>query len=103
VAVPEVVRRATPSPGSSGQACSATVDGTDAAAVEAAVAAAGSGTVCFPAGRYEGPFAASVAGQTWRLADGATLALITHDPQIAGGFPRQLQMRDGEIVGDVRR
>jgi putative ABC transport system ATP-binding protein len=36
-------------------------------------------------------------------ADGATLALITHDPQIAGEFPRQLQMRDGEIVGDVRR
>ncbi|MGZ4254211.1 MAG: ABC transporter ATP-binding protein, partial [Solirubrobacteraceae bacterium] len=35
--------------------------------------------------------------------DGATLALITHDPQIAGEFPRQLQMRDGEIVGDLRR
>ena len=50
MAVPEVVRRATPSPGSSGQACSATVDGTDAAAVDAAVDAAGSGTVCFPAG-----------------------------------------------------
>jgi putative ABC transport system ATP-binding protein len=36
-------------------------------------------------------------------ADGATLALITHDPQIAAQFPRQIQMRDGEIVGDVRR
>jgi putative ABC transport system ATP-binding protein len=36
-------------------------------------------------------------------ADGATLALITHEPQIAGEFPRQLQMRDGEIVGDIRR
>jgi putative ABC transport system ATP-binding protein len=35
--------------------------------------------------------------------DGATLALITHDPQIAGEFPRQLQMRDGEIVGDVQQ
>ena len=36
-------------------------------------------------------------------AEGATLALITHDAQIAGGFPRQLQMRDGEVVGDLRR
>jgi putative ABC transport system ATP-binding protein len=33
-------------------------------------------------------------------AEGATLALITHDAQIAGSFPRQIQMRDGEIVRD---
>ncbi len=32
--------------------------------------------------------------------EGATLVLITHDEQIASGFPRRLQMRDGEIVGD---
>ncbi|MEA2197281.1 MAG: putative transport system ATP-binding protein [Solirubrobacteraceae bacterium] len=36
-------------------------------------------------------------------AEGATLALITHDESIAAGFPRRLQMRDGEIVGDERR
>lgn len=36
-------------------------------------------------------------------SDGATLVLITHDERIAGGFPRRLQMRDGEIVGDERR
>jgi putative ABC transport system ATP-binding protein len=36
-------------------------------------------------------------------AEGATLALITHDEQIAGTFPRRIQMRDGEIVGDERR
>jgi putative ABC transport system ATP-binding protein len=36
-------------------------------------------------------------------ADGATLALITHEHQIAEGFPRQIQMRDGEIVEDERR
>jgi putative ABC transport system ATP-binding protein len=37
------------------------------------------------------------------LADeGATLVLITHDEQIAGGFRRRLQMRDGEIVDDRR-
>ncbi|HUE28370.1 MAG TPA: ABC transporter ATP-binding protein [Solirubrobacteraceae bacterium] len=35
--------------------------------------------------------------------DGATLVLITHDDQIAAGFPRRIQMRDGEIVGDERR
>jgi putative ABC transport system ATP-binding protein len=33
-------------------------------------------------------------------ADGATLALITHDERIAQTFPRRIQMRDGEIVGD---
>jgi putative ABC transport system ATP-binding protein len=32
--------------------------------------------------------------------DGATLVLITHDQSIAEGFPRRIQMRDGEIVGD---
>lgn len=30
--------------------------------------------------------------------DGATLLLITHDAQVAGSFPRQIQMRDGQIV-----
>jgi putative ABC transport system ATP-binding protein len=34
-------------------------------------------------------------------ADGATLVLITHDQGIAGGFPREIHMRDGEIVEDV--
>ena len=36
-------------------------------------------------------------------AEGATLVLITHDEKIAGTFPRRLQMRDGEIVGDEQR
>jgi putative ABC transport system ATP-binding protein len=36
-------------------------------------------------------------------AEGATLALITHDDHIAQTFPRRLQMRDGEIVEDERR
>jgi putative ABC transport system ATP-binding protein len=34
--------------------------------------------------------------------DGATLVLITHDERIAETFGRRLQMRDGEIVADVR-
>jgi putative ABC transport system ATP-binding protein len=36
-------------------------------------------------------------------SDGASLVLITHDEKIAGTFPRRIQMRDGEIVGDERR
>jgi putative ABC transport system ATP-binding protein len=36
-------------------------------------------------------------------SEGATLALITHDEHIAATFPRRLQMRDGEIVGDERQ
>jgi putative ABC transport system ATP-binding protein len=36
-------------------------------------------------------------------SDGATLVLITHDAEIAAGFPRRIQMRDGEIVGDERQ
>ncbi len=35
--------------------------------------------------------------------EGATLALITHDEHIAQTFPRRIQMRDGEIVGDERQ
>jgi putative ABC transport system ATP-binding protein len=35
--------------------------------------------------------------------DGATLVLITHEEEIAAGFPRRIQMRDGEIVSDERR
>jgi putative ABC transport system ATP-binding protein len=32
--------------------------------------------------------------------EGATLVLITHEESIATGFPRRIQMRDGEIVSD---
>jgi putative ABC transport system ATP-binding protein len=34
--------------------------------------------------------------------DGATLVLITHEQQIAESFPRQLIMRDGEVMVDER-
>jgi putative ABC transport system ATP-binding protein len=36
-------------------------------------------------------------------SEGSTLVLITHDERIAATFPRRIQMRDGEIVGDERR
>ncbi len=35
--------------------------------------------------------------------EGATLVLITHDERIADAFPRQLVMRDGELVTDEAR
>ena len=35
--------------------------------------------------------------------DGATLVLITHEDAIAAGFPRRIEIRDGEIVTDERR
>ncbi|WP_329443295.1 ABC transporter ATP-binding protein [Streptomyces sp. NBC_01426] len=34
-------------------------------------------------------------------ADGATIAVITHDQEIAASLPRQVRIRDGEIVADV--
>jgi putative ABC transport system ATP-binding protein len=36
-------------------------------------------------------------------AGGATLMLITHDEEVAETFPRRIQMRDGELVGDERQ
>ena len=36
-------------------------------------------------------------------SEGATLVLITHEESIAAGFPRRIQMRDGEIAADERR
>jgi putative ABC transport system ATP-binding protein len=36
-------------------------------------------------------------------SEGAVLVLITHDEKIAATFPRQIQMRDGQIVGDELR
>jgi putative ABC transport system ATP-binding protein len=35
-------------------------------------------------------------------ADGATIAIITHDRDLARALPRQVEMRDGLIVGDTR-
>jgi putative ABC transport system ATP-binding protein len=54
-----------------------------------------------PTGNLDSKSGAEVVSLLHELAsDGATLVLITHDPNIAGSFPRQIQMRDGEIVGD---
>ena len=36
-------------------------------------------------------------------ADGATIAVVTHDQAIAGRMPRQLEMLDGQITADTAR
>ena len=56
-----------------------------------------------PTGNLDSRSGGEVIGLLHELAaDGATLVLITHDEKIAAGFPRRVQMRDGEIVGDDR-
>ncbi|HEY3726752.1 MAG TPA: ABC transporter ATP-binding protein [Solirubrobacteraceae bacterium] len=56
-----------------------------------------------PTGNLDSTSGGDVVSLLHRLAaDGATLGLITHDESIASGFPRRLQMRDGEIVADER-
>ena len=56
-----------------------------------------------PTGNLDSKSGAEVLALLHQLAaDGATLVLITHDEHIAEGFPRRIQMRDGEIVGDER-
>ncbi|HUY60035.1 MAG TPA: ABC transporter ATP-binding protein [Solirubrobacteraceae bacterium] len=56
-----------------------------------------------PTGNLDSKSGAGVLDVLHELgSDGATLVLITHDEHIAGGFPRRLHMRDGEIVEDER-
>lgn len=110
VAVPSIERRVTPSPTVvPADGCNATVDGGTAAAVAAAVESAGAGTVCFPAGRYEGAFEATVASQTWRLAEGAilagTIAIQATDVWIEGGtveLPTADQWGEGVSINEDR-
>jgi putative ABC transport system ATP-binding protein len=55
-----------------------------------------------PTGNLDSKSGGEVIGLLHRLAsEGATLVLITHDERIASGFPRRIQMRDGEIVADT--
>jgi putative ABC transport system ATP-binding protein len=57
-----------------------------------------------PTGNLDSKASAEVVALLHGLArDGATLVLITHDGNIARGFDRRIQMRDGEIVSDERQ
>ncbi|HUA06055.1 MAG TPA: ABC transporter ATP-binding protein [Solirubrobacteraceae bacterium] len=56
-----------------------------------------------PTGNLDSKSGAEVVALLHQLAsEGSTLVLITHDANIAASFPRQIHMRDGEIVGDDR-
>jgi len=57
-----------------------------------------------PTGNLDSKSGQEVLALLHQLAsEGATLALITHDNEIAESFPRQIRMLDGEIVADERR
>ncbi len=57
-----------------------------------------------PTGNLDQTSGREVIGLLHELAsEGATLVLITHDPDIAATFHRQVQMRDGEIVADAEQ
>jgi putative ABC transport system ATP-binding protein len=57
-----------------------------------------------PTGNLDSKASAEVVALLHGLSsDGATLVLITHDENIAGGFVRRIHMRDGEIVSDERQ
>jgi putative ABC transport system ATP-binding protein len=57
-----------------------------------------------PTGNLDSKSGGEVIGLLHGLAsEAATLVLITHEADIAAGFPRRIEMRDGQIVSDHRR
>jgi putative ABC transport system ATP-binding protein len=57
-----------------------------------------------PTGNLDSKSGAGVLELLHELSEsGATLVLITHDANIATGFPRELRMYDGELIADQRR
>jgi putative ABC transport system ATP-binding protein len=55
-----------------------------------------------PTGNLDSATGAGVLGLLEELhAEGGTIAVITHDPAIAGRLPRRVDLRDGRIEGDV--
>ena len=54
-----------------------------------------------PTGNLDSKSGVGVVELLHQLAtDGATLVLITHNPNIAATFPRRIEMGDGEVVSD---
>lgn len=55
-----------------------------------------------PTGNLDSRTGAEIVALLRKLnADGSTLVVITHDADLAQSFPRQVHMRDGEIVSDT--
>jgi putative ABC transport system ATP-binding protein len=56
-----------------------------------------------PTGNLDSATGAAILGLLHQLhADGATIAVITHDRDLAAGMPRRVEMLDGRIVSDTR-
>jgi putative ABC transport system ATP-binding protein len=57
-----------------------------------------------PTGNLDSKSGTEVLSLLHELAgEGATLVVITHDQDVADGFARRIQMRDGQMIGDERR
>jgi putative ABC transport system ATP-binding protein len=57
-----------------------------------------------PTGNLDSKTSAAVVELLRGLNDaGMTLVVITHDLEVAGRFPRQVELRDGKVVNDERR
>jgi putative ABC transport system ATP-binding protein len=55
-----------------------------------------------PTGNLDSATGASILGLLRELnAEGVTIGVITHDPAIGGGLPRQVELLDGRVVRDT--
>jgi putative ABC transport system ATP-binding protein len=54
-----------------------------------------------PTGNLDSASGAAIMGLLFDLhAAGATIAVITHDRDLAARFPRRIEMLDGQVVSD---
>jgi putative ABC transport system ATP-binding protein len=54
-----------------------------------------------PTGNLDSVAGAAIISLLHELNDqGATLVIVTHDPQVAAACPRRVELRDGQVVGD---
>jgi putative ABC transport system ATP-binding protein len=54
-----------------------------------------------PTGNLDSAAGVAVVGLLRELhAGGATVVVITHNQEIAGGFPRCIELRDGRVIGE---
>ena len=54
-----------------------------------------------PTGNLDSRTSAEIVALLHELnAEGTTIAVITHDREVAAGFPRQVELRDGRVVRD---
>jgi putative ABC transport system ATP-binding protein len=57
-----------------------------------------------PTGKLDSSSGAAIVAMLEELnAEGATIVVITHDHDVAGRFPRRIEILDGRIVADAAR